>query len=498
MRNSFLVLLLCLFAKVNAQNDQDVMRYSQTGIGGDARFVGMAGSFGALGANLSAVNYNPAGLGLYLKGEWNVTGGMRFGTVTADHYGTVNKDYKSNLVIPQMGFVKAFEQVNPYTTDREKKRHKDWSRRTAFALSYNKLANFNYNTTIQADVYNTSITHDFVKQANGHTNQQLNSFYEGLAWNSWLINENAGSTTSYWAMVDPDVTVKQTKTISVVGGMGEYSFALSHAVDNKIYIGGSLNVVRAKYTYDGKHEETDTKDSITYFKTMYFEEVIQSSGVGVNLKLGAIYRVNPSWRLGISLHTPTRLSMTDTYQDVCYAKYDSDSITPSVINGKEFTSSDTGRFRYKVVTPLRSTASIAYIPNKFFAMNVDYEYVNYSQGSLQSTPMVFTDVNRGIRSNYKSTGNLRIGMEANVKPVILRAGFASYGSPFGDMFSGKYVRNTYSIGAGVKRETNFYFDLAIAVTQWKENYYLYNSSLINATKLKFNTTSIIATIGRKF
>lgn len=497
MRNSLFVFFFFLIARNFAQNDQDVLRYSQTGIGGDARFVGMAGSFGALGANLSGINYNPAGLGVYLNGEWNVTAGLRFGTVTSDHYGNQNKDYKSNLIIPQMGFVKAIEKENPFTTEREKKRHKDWSRRTAFAFGYNKLSNINFNTTIQANVYNTSITHDFVKAAEGKTNKQLNSFYEGLAWNAYLINEYSNSNTSYWAMVDPNVTVKQTKSISVVGGLSEYSFALAHAVDNKIYLGASLNIVRAKYTYDGKHEESDDKDSILWFKSMYYEEIIQSSGLGVNLKLGAIYRVSPSLRLGASLHTPTRISMTDTYQDICEAKYDTVSAYPQ-ISGQEFTYSDTGRFRYKVVTPLRATASVAYLFDKFFAVNVDYEYVNYSQGSLQSTPMVFADVNKGIRSTYKSSGNLRVGMEANIKPVILRAGFASYGSPTGALFAGKSVRNTYSVGAGIKRDNNLYFDLAVAVTQWKEDYYLYSPSLINATKLKYNTTAIIATVGRKF
>src|ERR1700741_2161965 len=468
MKKILPVLLLCLITKIYGQNDLDVMRYSQTGIGGDARFVGMAGSFGALGANLSCINYNPAGLGLYLKGEWNITGGMRFGTVTANHYGTSTPDYKAGLVLPQMGFVKAIEKDNPFTTEREKNRNKDWSRRTAFALAYNKIANFSYNTNIQADVFNTSITHDFVREANGHKNEQLSTFYEGAAWQTYLINEYNVGGTQYWAMVDPNTIVKQTKTISVVGGVGEYSFALSHAVDNKFYLGGSFNVVRAKFTYDGKLEEKDDKDTIAWFKSMYFQEIIQSSGVGVNLKMGMIYRASPSLRLGASVHTPTRISMTDSYQNTCYADYDSDSLTPTEIRGQDFTFSDTGKFRYKVVTPIRATASVAYLAGKILAVNADYEYVNYSQGSLQSTPMVFADVNRSIRSTYKSTGNIRVGVEANIKPVVLRVGFASYGSPFGDFFSGKYVRNTFSVGAGVKRDNNLYFDFAIAVTKWNE------------------------------
>ncbi|MFT5185417.1 MAG: hypothetical protein ACI84C_002562, partial [Flavobacteriales bacterium] len=58
---SFIFLgLLCLSFSLVAQNEVDVLRYSMLdwhGISG--RSAGMAGSFGALGADLSSMSINP-------------------------------------------------------------------------------------------------------------------------------------------------------------------------------------------------------------------------------------------------------------------------------------------------------------------------------------------------------------------------------------------------------------------------------------------------------
>ena len=57
-----------------SQNDQDALRYSRTGVGGTPRNIAMGGAFGALGADMSCASYNPAGLGLYRKGEFVYSG----------------------------------------------------------------------------------------------------------------------------------------------------------------------------------------------------------------------------------------------------------------------------------------------------------------------------------------------------------------------------------------------------------------------------------------
>ena len=52
-----------------AQTEIDALKYVQTDINGTARYMGMAGAFGALGGDASAIKDNPAGLGIYRKSE---------------------------------------------------------------------------------------------------------------------------------------------------------------------------------------------------------------------------------------------------------------------------------------------------------------------------------------------------------------------------------------------------------------------------------------------
>src|SRR5690554_6924266 len=59
------VTLLLFCQVVAAQNEVDVLRYSTTDIFGSARFEAMAGSFGGLGADISAIQINPASMGRF-------------------------------------------------------------------------------------------------------------------------------------------------------------------------------------------------------------------------------------------------------------------------------------------------------------------------------------------------------------------------------------------------------------------------------------------------
>src|SRR5690554_1059972 len=60
-----LLLSFLINTELFAQNENDVLRYSTTDVFGSARFEAMAGSFGALGADFSAIQINPAGMGRF-------------------------------------------------------------------------------------------------------------------------------------------------------------------------------------------------------------------------------------------------------------------------------------------------------------------------------------------------------------------------------------------------------------------------------------------------
>ena len=75
MKNQlFISLAALLFAtQVSSQSYLDAQLFSETDLVGSARTASMAGAFGALGADISTLSSNPAGLGLYQSVDFSFT-----------------------------------------------------------------------------------------------------------------------------------------------------------------------------------------------------------------------------------------------------------------------------------------------------------------------------------------------------------------------------------------------------------------------------------------
>src|SRR5690554_540230 len=68
-----IALMLLVNTALFAQNENDVLRYSTTDVFGSARFEAMAGSFGALGADISAMQINPASMGRFSSSRMSIS-----------------------------------------------------------------------------------------------------------------------------------------------------------------------------------------------------------------------------------------------------------------------------------------------------------------------------------------------------------------------------------------------------------------------------------------
>lgn len=490
-----------------SQNDIDALRYSQIGVGGNARFISMGGAFGALGANLSCLSYNPAGIGIYRKGEMNITPGVNFNSVRSSYNGTDNKDFTPSLVFNGFGIAGSWD-----SKQNEEVRH-------SLGVSLNQLQNFNSSTSIQGRGKGSSIMNDILANANGYTIPNLDPSYSGLAYSTYLLDTINGN---YYGFIDPKQDMLQTKKIVRSGKMNELAIGYTYGYKDKLYLGASLGIPIVSYSHNSSFTESDDKDSLriykdasnniqsTYsypvwvynnmdnngllggFKSMTYNEVYKTTGRGYNLKLGAIYRVNDFIRIGANYQTPTVLNLTDVY---------SYSMTTSFDGGDVISASypeNGGIYRYKIITPMRYGASLGFIYKKVLAVGLDYEGVNYSQASITSSqPTEFSGVNKTISTKYTQASNLRAGAEVNIQGVFVRAGYAMYGSPFGNTFSGKFVRTSYSGGIGF-RNKNWAFDMGIVKTTTSEDYYMYNSKFVNKTDLLISGTNFVFTVGCKF
>ena len=66
-----------------AQNEDDVLRYGWVAPLGSSRTMAMGGAFGALGADLGSMGINPAGLGLYRRGDLAMATGLNSANTNA-------------------------------------------------------------------------------------------------------------------------------------------------------------------------------------------------------------------------------------------------------------------------------------------------------------------------------------------------------------------------------------------------------------------------------
>jgi hypothetical protein len=479
MKRFFFILSSVSVLSLQAQNEVDVLRYSFTGFGGTARFNAMGGSFGALGGDLSAITINPAGIGLYRRSELVFTPSLFSQRVTSTYNGTANDDNRTNFRIENFGIVIGGKNDNT--------NEHGWQS-FALGITYNRYQSYQANLFMQGRA-SSSQADAWSNSANGKGPSGLNPFAEGLAWNAYLLNTLPNDTTRYNDTIPDGVFVDQEKRIQQRGGMGEWSFSFGGNYSEKLFVGVTLNLPSIRYEESSTYTE-EVNDSISDFKNFAYNQSLSTRGNGFNLRVGLIYRPIDLVRFGFSVQTPTILRMSDDFS----------ASMQSLIGGRVFeVSSPLGEYDYTIRTPLRATGSIAFIIGKKGAINMDYEYVDYSDGRLRANDYGFSDENNAVRNKYRVGQNIRVGGELRLKPISLRGGMAYYSNPYAENVNNETTRISITGGIGYRDpEDRFYFDFALINTRMTENYYFYTPELTSPVKNEWRSTNGVLTVGFKF
>lgn len=204
------------------------------------------------------------------------------------------------------------------------------------------------------------------------------------------------------------------------------------------------------------------------------------NGSGVSGKFGFIVTPGLGLRIGAAIETPSVLALRESYW------YDAE--TKSTIKDYNLSeSSPTGEFRYRLVSPLRFNAGIAWTFGQWGVISADYEladsrsmfYKNVSTNDMSD----FNDVNESIRTNFGISQYLRAGIELKpIQSLAVRAGYGLGVSPekalTGNVFKsvGAYT-NDVSFGIGYDSLRSFFFDFACRGRFFPKEYitpYTYN------------------------
>ena len=467
-----------------AQNEVDALRYSQNYYGGTARSIAMAGSFGALGGDFSSLSINPAGIGVYRGSEFTFTPSLLFGETNTKYLGTSSEDNSYKFMINNLGF------VGTKLTDKEKG-WVSWS----FGAGYNQQNNFNRNFLakgVQArnGMNSSSFLDNLTENAN---NNVWDEMYEELGWLTNLLPYDT-LTNEYWNdIAEAGYGQSQRKRVQESGYLGEYLFSFGGNYSDKIYVGATLGIHRLHFQQDVEHFEEDDQLIIDYFNSFTFREHLDSYGTGYTFKMGMIFKPINLIRIGAAFHIPTYYRINEDFHTSMESTFD-----PETGESKIFERSSLNTFDYKLRTPFRFVVSAAVQIPKIATFNIDYEFVDYSQASMDSREYAFYDENDFIREIYTGSSNIRVGGEVRLGPAYLRAGAGFYRSPFkNEQANSEANTKVFAGGIGFRSE-GFFLDMGYTRRILDEVYYLYVPQDVLGADIRTAAGQLVATLGFRF
>ncbi len=507
-----------------AQNETDAIRFSLNRPTGTARSISLGGAMGALGGDYTSIGINPAGIAVYRSSEFTFTPSLTYTQTKASYNGTASEDDKFYLPIQQIGFVGTYKPSLEPTTGLIS---------THFSIGYTRNNSFARNTYIQGRGLQSSLLDEFVYNSEGYTPINLNRFYQGIAYDVELLDLLPGAADAYFHGFEylnqiednsysvewgPLYGINQGKVITERGSSGEFSIAGGANFSHKFYLGGSLGITTLYYNMKSEHYETAamgangrygdylvSRDAMGYKALDYFSlnNNFTTTGVGVNLKVGVIYKPVSSVRIGAAVHTPNFYSIDLEYETDVKAKYlNGTTILPEKI---QF-----GEFSYNFRTPWKLIGSLAYVIGDKGLVSVDYERTNYANMKYKSKGGSFEEMNNMdalnsiISNTFRATNNLRFGAEYRVSETIsLRGGYAAYQNPYKKGFlNSKGTHNAFSGGLGY-RMSNMYIDFAYLLRQEKDIHSLYYSPDVAdeyqpVANIDTNTHQFAVTLGWRF
>lgn len=528
MKKIILSLSLCGVAMIaSAQYTFDALQLSQTELRGTSRFMSMAGAFGALGGDLSVLNQNPAGIGVYRSHDLGITLSLDLNSSQADGNNKVNQT-KFN--------VNSFGYVGVLKLDSETMPNLNWG------ISYNRNNSFNRCSKGAAFGIPTSITNYFADEANfeGITTSDLdpaggNPFNGNAKWNqilaysTYMMNQDPNNTSRFMGLGFDGVYGEAEYDIEERGHTDEFTVSFGGNVANTFYWGMALGIQDMLYEYTRYYGEAlentlvyDAPDDpeaelVDGNANIGLTDWNRTTGTGYNFKIGAILKPVNALRLGIAFHTPTYYKMKDTYNTVAVAEYFGDK----VLNEDGYVVEDntpTSSTFYKLRTPWRLIGSIAGVIGNKGILSADYEYVaNTNIRLLDDYGHEFGGARQEIENYLNPSHIIRLGGEFRITPNwSIRAGYSyqtcnvsdgvkdatTIVAVGGSSTAYNFDRSVQHITAGLGyRYKNVYFDMAY-VHKYRQNTYTafpiddYGKNV--AWDVKDHNNRISATLGFRF
>jgi hypothetical protein len=478
-RLSYTVLTLLFGIQlIIAQNETDILRFSQNFNSGTARSVGMGGAVGALGGDFTSISVNPAGLGIYRSSEFTFTPSFNWNKTSSHFLGNANEDTKRSFNLGNLGYV-SYNSLN---------QESGWIS-TSFGFGLNTQSNYNQKSFMAGINTQNSFLDDFVGLSDDPNSGDY-LFYKSLAFDdSLLVYDNATSKYTTDFKLD-GYGQTQERLLTSSGFKQEYSLSFGANYNHSFYFGASLGIDRLRYDRNFIHTEEDKAGTIAYVDKFIFTEDQRTRGFGFGLKLGVIARPLDFLKIGAAYHLPSIYFLNDRFTTDLTAYYD--DYSPKISR------SPLGENDYRIITPGKFVGSVSATIGKVAILGLDYEYIDYSAAKIESETDRFSDVNDAVNQLYKSASNIKAGGEIRLSSVYFRAGYSFYGSPYAIVDpKADESHNVISCGIGFRSNSTF-IDLGFSKNSFDQAYYMYKSQVVNGALNSSDANTVLLTVGFKF
>ena len=530
-----------------AQDTYESARLLGSDLNGTARYVGMGGAMEALGADISTISTNPAGIGLFRHSTISASGSM----LVLQGVQKFNDQGTTKMSFDQFGFVYSSRV----------------SRRSFVNVGFNYHKSRNFNQIISAvnSLRNASQNHlTYMKHRDRSSNNggfwlDYNQNDEVIGWRdktsdvrsqtfsqSDYINANAfmcdrelynelyDKTYDNPDMEDDWVFYNEADRYmfdrAQRGWINEYDFCVSGNQNDRFYWGVTVGIYDVNYKgfsiyterlvninddptgYDGN------EDYIDYLDEHYIE------GTGISVKAGVIFRPieDSPFRIGLSASTPTWYELT--------TDNNTDFNNDSEYGYEDYWYSGEG-YKFRYYTPWKFGASLGHTIGNNIALGLSYEVSDYSSAvnRIFDDPNIYgnerTYIDRPMEQNteksLKTVHLLKAGIEYKPSPALaFRFGYNYESSAYdkngvrdmtldspGVAYSSTtdYVnwKDTHRVTCGVGYKVDGWnFDLAYQYNTMSGDFYPMQKfeadQNVGMTNVKFNRHQMLLTIGYSF
>ena len=334
-KNVIWIALSMVSAGAMAQETYESAQLATQDLNGTARYVGMGGAMEALGADISTINTNPAGIGLFRRAWIGASGGVTIQNDDKNKTTMLGKgdNRKANADLNQVGFIYASRfGANSYFN---------------IGFNYQKSRNFNQIASAVGSLSDASankLTYITMGTLSPNSEKWIAGedtrfeYISRLGRDTYnLVNENFSGFNENNEWQDGYTAADMYNAYSDKSGyISDFAFNFSGNFNDRVYIGATFGLKDVHYNSYTMYKESLVDANSAPRGNYYYTDNRNITGTGFDLKFGLIVRPSEEspFRIGAYIHTPTWYELTCKSVMTTGANYTYDNNTASYSGSK--------------------------------------------------------------------------------------------------------------------------------------------------------------------